>query len=141
MKIGARWILRVKEGHKLTQSCVEELLGDVTDLCLYTVSQLGTQVSSLLREAGIKMDDIPGLDELFQPGSSYCQPFYQLEIQHWQLTFYTSHFNYVVSSLLRLRRVKVAEQINLLPTCLPLRTSLNLCSLRFVEVSGVHMFT
>ena len=31
MMIGARWILRVK-GRKLTQSCVEELLGDVTDL-------------------------------------------------------------------------------------------------------------
>lgn len=100
MKIGARWILRVKEGRKLTQSCVEELLGDVTDLCSYTVSQLGMQVSSLLRDAGIKTDDIPGLDELFQPGSSYCQPFYKLETQHRQLTFYTSHFNYVVSFLL-----------------------------------------
>ena len=100
MKIGARWILRVKEGCKLTQSCVEELLGDVTDLCSYTVSQLGMQVSSLLRDAGIKTDDILGLDELFQPGSSYCQPFYKLETLHRQLTFYTSHFNYVVSFLL-----------------------------------------
>ena len=100
MKTGARWILRVKEGRKLTQSCIEELLGDVTDMCSYTVSQLGTQVSSLLRDAGIKMDDIPGLNELFQPGSSYCQPFCQLETQHRQLAFYTSHFNYVVSSLL-----------------------------------------
>ena len=140
MKIGARWILRVKEGHKLTQSCVEELLGDVTDLCSYTVSQLGTQVSSLLREAGIKMDDIPGLDELFQPGSSYCQPFYQLETQHRQLAFYTSHFNYVVSYLLWLHRVKVAEQIYLLPTCLHLCTWLNLCSSRFVGVSCLYMF-
>ena len=41
------------------------------------------QVSSLLRNAGIKTDDIPGLDELqFQPGSSYCKPFYKLETQH-----------------------------------------------------------
>lgn len=98
MKTGARWILRVKEGRKLTQSCLDELLSDVTDLCSYTAVQLGQQASSLLRDAGIKMDDIPGLNELFQEGSPYCQPFSQLETQHRQLSFYRSHFNYVVSS-------------------------------------------
>ena len=40
-----------------------------TDMCPYTVSQLGTRVSPVLRDAGIMMDDIPGLNELFQPGS------------------------------------------------------------------------
>ena len=44
-----------------------------------------------LQSAGLKMDDIPGLHELFECSSPYCRPFSGLDMYNHQLAFYRSH--------------------------------------------------
>ena len=94
----AKWILKLKETKKLTQSSVDSILEDATELCATTVSELGFRVESLLNTAGIRFNDIPGLREIFAPTSPYCNPFDGLDTYHRQLSFYRKHFNFVVSA-------------------------------------------
>ena len=94
----AMWILKIKETHKLTQTCVDSMLQEVTELCTVNGSVLGGAVDSVLQSAGLKMEEIPGLRELFAPSSPYCRPFDGLDTYHRQLAFYKSHLKFVVSS-------------------------------------------
>ena len=92
------WILKIKETHKLTQTCVDSMLQEVTELCAVNGSVLGGAVDSVLQSAGLKMEEIPGLRELFAPSSPYCHPFDGLDTYHRRLAFYKSHLKFVVSS-------------------------------------------
>ena len=97
-KNAALWILKVKEGRKLTQSCTEDILSNASELCTYAVSQVGLKVSEVLRASGITPDAIPGLKEIFQETSPYCQPFSHLTSQFLQLQYFRSNLNFVVSA-------------------------------------------
>lgn len=55
----ALWILRLKEENKLTQSAVDEILSDVTELCSSVVHQLGSELHDVLNSAGLNPNDIP----------------------------------------------------------------------------------
>ena len=93
----ALWILKLKESHKLAQSCVDSVLQDVTELCTVTISELGESVKSVINSAGLQFENIPGLQELFMPSSNFCHPFSGLSTYHHQLTFYKEHMKFVVS--------------------------------------------
>lgn len=93
----AMWVLRLKETQKLTQTCVDSMLQDITELCTVTVSELGGAVDSILQSAGINMHNIPGLCEVFTHSSSFCRPFDGLDTYYRQLAFYKSHLKFVVS--------------------------------------------
>lgn len=93
----ALWILKLKESHKLAQTCVDSVLQDVTELCTVTISELGESVKSVMNSAGLQFENIPGLQELFAPSSDFCQPFSGLSTYHHQLTFYKEHLKFVVS--------------------------------------------
>lgn len=95
----AMWILKLKEARRLTQTCVDSVLQEVTELCTVSISELGGAVDSVLQSAGLRMDDIPGLRELFSQSSPFCRPFDGLDTYHRQLAFYKSHLNFVVRLL------------------------------------------
>ncbi len=96
LKRRAMWILKVKEKRKLTQSTLEEILQDVTELFTDLVTQLGERVAATLQSAGRTAVEIPGLLELFSDKSEFCQPFQHLNTYHRQLSFYRANFNFVV---------------------------------------------
>lgn len=93
----ALWILKLKEGRRLTQSTTEEILSDVTELCSSIVLHLKNEVHRVLESADIIPDNIPGLDDLFSESSSYAHPFCNLQTQYKQMSYFHSHFNFVVS--------------------------------------------
>lgn len=93
----ALWILKLKEGRRLTQSTTEEILSDVTELCSSIVLRLKNEVHSVLESADITPGNIPGLDDLFSENSSYALPFCNLQTQYKQMSYFRSHFNFVVS--------------------------------------------
>ena len=66
----AKWILKLKEGQKLTQSCVDGVLEEVTELCTVSIGQLGDAVQS----AGFSFSDFPGMQELLALTSPYARP-------------------------------------------------------------------
>lgn len=93
----ALWILKLKEKRKLTQSALEEILQDVTELCTDLVTQLGERVVATLTSAGVMTHEVPGLLELFDSEKSeFCHPFHHLNTYHRQLSFYRANFNFVV---------------------------------------------
>lgn len=80
----------------MTQACLEELLGDITELCTYMVTKLG-EVTTLLKEANVSMEAIGRVSKLFDDKSPFCKPFHNLETNYLQLAYYRSHFGFVVS--------------------------------------------
>lgn len=92
----AIWILKLKEGRKLTQSAMEEILSDVTELCTDMVTRLGHDVCKILESAGVNMRDIPELDVLLSDESPYAAPFCNLKSQFLQHSYYRNHLNFVV---------------------------------------------
>ena len=98
----ALWILKLKEGRKLTQSATEEILQDVTELCGGIITSLKSDIYKVLSAAGINVDDVSGLEDLFQDESSYMKPFSKLETQYLQMSYYKSHLGFIVSILLLL---------------------------------------
>lgn len=95
----ALWILKLKEGRKLTQSAVDEILSDVTELCTNVVCQLGDQLRSVLNSSNINPNDISGLNALISETSPYASPFANITTQYLQLSYYRKHLNFVVSSI------------------------------------------
>ena len=93
----AMWILKLKEGRKLTQSTTEEILSDVTELCTDVVCRLGHDILKVLESAGVNASDIPGLHHLLSETSPYSTPFSNLKSQFLQLSYYRNHLNFVVS--------------------------------------------
>lgn len=88
--------MKIKEQRRLPQSTVNEIVGDVSELCANNVAILGEEVFKLLKSAGITTE-VPGLRELFNPSSRYCQPFDGLNTTYLQMSFYRKHFKLVVS--------------------------------------------
>ena len=92
----ALWILKLKEGRRLTQSTTEEILSDVTELCSSINLCLKNDVHRILESADITPGNIPGLDDLFSANSSYALPFCNLQT-HYKQMYFRSNFNFVVS--------------------------------------------
>ena len=73
----ALWILKLKEGCKLTQSVTDEIVRDVSELCSDMISCLKRELFLSLSSAGIDADCVPGLKGLFHDdnNSPFLKPF------------------------------------------------------------------
>ena len=94
----ALWILKLKEGRKLMESAVDEVLSDVTELCTDIVSHLGDELHKVLDSAGLSSNDIPGFDNILSDDSPYTNPFWDLQTQHLQMAYYRKYLNFVVGT-------------------------------------------
>ena len=88
--------MKLKEVRRLTQQSVNEILGDVTELCTSIVTELGEQVSAELQSTNVCMEGLPRLKELFNHSSIYCRPFNGLDSTYLQFSFYKDHFGLIV---------------------------------------------
>ena len=95
----AMWILKLKESNKLTQTCVNQILQHVSELCTITVFELGEAVNQALEAVGVRPEDVTGLKDLFSASSPFTKPFASLLTYHQQLKFYNTHLNFIVSHM------------------------------------------
>ena len=83
----------------MTQQSVNEILGDVTELCGSIVTELGAKVFTELESAGVSVEQLPSqFKQLFDTtSSSFCNPFEGLHSTYMQFLYYKDHFGLVVS--------------------------------------------
>ena len=81
----------------LTQSCMENLLSDVTDICTNIIDELKVDIVQKLRSASTPSSVIEEISTC--DNESYRQPFIGLETQYKQLEFYRKHLNFVLSTI------------------------------------------
>lgn len=81
----------------LTQTCTENLLSDITDICTNIVEDLKADIVHKLTSGPITLPTIliEEISETFE-NEIYRQPFIGLETQYKQLQFYRKHLNFVV---------------------------------------------
>lgn len=81
----------------LTQTCTENLLSDITDICTNIVEDLKADIVHKLTSAPITLPStvFKEISETFD-NEIYRQPFTGLETQYKQLQFYRKHLNFVV---------------------------------------------
>ena len=93
----AKWILKIRETNKLTQSCTENLLSDITDICTNIVEDIKSEITQKLASTPIATPSIT-INEISKvcDSETYRQPSIGLETQHKQLQFYRNHLNFVV---------------------------------------------
>lgn len=92
----ALFILGLKEERKLTQTALQGVIEGVTTLSRSRLSALHAEVCSTLNAAGVSPSSISGLNELFDSDGPFGRPFSGLETQHQQLSFYKTHFQFIV---------------------------------------------
>lgn len=92
----ALFILKACEIHKIPQSLMNSLLGDISTYVDMTKSRLMHNVGVALRENGICMED-----ELLAISNSpdVTDPFDGLHSEHLQRQYFIQHFNLVVSTM------------------------------------------
>ena len=90
----ALFILKAREIHKIPQSSVDHLLGDISTYITMTKDRLMYNVRAALRQKGISMED-----ELLAISNSpdVTDPFNGLHSEYLQQQYFIKHFNLVVS--------------------------------------------
>ena len=92
----ALFLLKAKEGQKLTQTALQDVIEGVTGLNQARLDIMYSAVSRVLTEAGISPASLPGLSDIFDPNGEFGRPFLGLETQYQQLKFYKTHYQFVV---------------------------------------------
>ena len=92
----ARWILSLRDENKLTQSCTDAILSNVTSLCSQLVDDIKQAIGRQLKECEVSSNITDKVLQILD-NSDYIRPFYGLETKYQQLTFCRKHLGYVVS--------------------------------------------
>ena len=97
----AKWILKIRETNMLTQTCTENLLSDITDICTNIVEDLKADILHKVTSTPVTLPStvIKEISETFD-NEIYRQPFVGLETQYKQLQFYRKHLNFVVRHMI-----------------------------------------
>ena len=93
----AVWILKTKEGHKLTQKAMDNIIEDVTAFSQYLLAKIGCAVKATLADAGVDSNQIQQFTGIFDPDGPFGRPFRGLETAHQQIQYYKSNMGLVVS--------------------------------------------
>lgn len=96
LSLSACLILQIKECYKLTQSTTEEIIQKVTDLHQFIMSKVLIATSVALQDAGIDIDDIPHLLDIFSPNGGFGKPFQGIETSHRLLQHCKNDLKFVV---------------------------------------------
>lgn len=96
-KAAARFVLKTKESHRLTQTAMNCIIEDVTAFNQITLGELHFAVSERLTAAGVDPQIICSLAPLFKDDGQFGQPFRGLETTYQQMKYFREHFNLIVS--------------------------------------------
>ena len=95
----AAWILKTKEGHKLTQTAMDDIIQEVTALNQFILSKVHIAIQTALNKAGISESCVPAISEICHPNGPFGKLFRGLETAYQQLRYYKANLGMVVSSL------------------------------------------
>lgn len=91
----ARWISYLRDENKLIQSCTENILSNIIDLCSHLLNDIKQTIGKQLQECEVSSDTkdkvLRSLDN-----SDFKQPFKGLETKYQQISFFKQHLGYVV---------------------------------------------
>ncbi len=93
MQQPALFLMKAKEVNKVSQSSLNELVGDITLVLERKCQKLESSVSAALAERGIEMD--PELQSLFHR-PNVIAPFQRLETEYLEKKFYREKFGLLV---------------------------------------------
>lgn len=91
----ALFLLKLKESRRLSQAAIDDIVHDWDGLFSHTVKRLQARVKAKLATAGIDVDGIEGLQEVFQ---DVPNPFDGLQTRHMQEKYYHESLGLVVSN-------------------------------------------
>lgn len=86
----AKFILKILEGRKLTQTTTADIIGDTTIFIERALDNVKQKLRVKLGDLSKEVEAIFSLPEI-------CNPFQGLETKYQQEKFFQHHFNYVVS--------------------------------------------
>ena len=89
---------KTRETNQLTQKAVNNIVEDSTLLVRNTVERVKKGVEMCLDDAGISLDSIPGLEQLFTDDHPISNPFQHVSTKHKQEAYFKVNFGLVVSS-------------------------------------------
>ena len=90
-------LLKIKDEAKVPQTVVESIVNSTTQVVENSVDVLHSGVQQCLQNAGLQLDDIPGIAELFKESSSIRKPFQGCHNEASQLQYYKNNLGMVVS--------------------------------------------
>ena len=89
----AMFVLKTRDGKRLTQAATDSILGDVTELFQSRFTSVCDTTLQLLKEA--EVDDVT-LSTIKNAFTSQCEPFRGLETEYRQNAYIRDHFGFIV---------------------------------------------
>lgn len=96
-RLNALYILKTKEVNLLTQKCVDNVVEDSTELVRTTVKAIRDGLQNCLDGAGIALDAVPGIEDLFTEHNHFSNPFEHVSTKCKQASYFKEQFGLVVS--------------------------------------------
>ena len=97
-KNNAMFLLKMKENYQMSTAAITALLCDTTSLVQSCVEQIHGKVKDCLNNAGIELENVPGLQEVFRPENEIANPFNGLTTKLEQKQYFQENFGLVVSA-------------------------------------------
>ena len=91
----ALFLLKTKEVRKVSQTALDGILVDVSQLIQQTIEQVKIEVKDCLEKKGMSIDLFDGLDNVFRDPCK-TEPFRELDSKHLQEKFYRNHLHLLV---------------------------------------------
>ncbi|XP_028418396.1 uncharacterized protein LOC114543726 [Dendronephthya gigantea] len=88
-------ILKIKDEAKIPQTVVESIVKSTTQVVNNSVDVIQHGLQQCLQNAGLQIDDIPGIEELFEESSSIREPFKDCHNEASQLKYYKENLGMV----------------------------------------------
>ena len=92
----AKWILKNREGHRISNSVMESIVSGAKFLYETALSEIQPQVVDEMKEANITPDTITSVSRVFDGETQYTNVFRGLETTYRQNSFIKDHFRFVV---------------------------------------------
>ena len=93
---GAKWILQMSEKHRLTREAMIDIVSSTIDLLSYTTDNFKHKFHKILTDEGIVQDDkLKMIGEML--GQEMTNPLKGLDTFQKQLTYYRTHYGFLVS--------------------------------------------
>lgn len=92
----AKFILKTRDGKKITQTTLNGVLQDTKSFIEYSVGQLEHEIIKILEDCEVNSEAISSIRNLLSL-TRLRNPFEDLETERKQENFFQKHFNYVVS--------------------------------------------
>ena len=96
VRSNALCLLQIKDEGKIPQTVVDHVVKNTTQVVENTVDLLKSSLTHCFQNAGIDMENIPGVSDLFNENCAIRKPFSRLENESSQLSYYKNNLGPVV---------------------------------------------